>query len=537
MAARPGGLLMEPTARLMIHDGFAMAAGNAAELAKMVEQLNSASDTIASIYASRTGKPQADWRAAMVEETWYTAEAAVAAGLADAIVGATNRAMQLVNRTVTSGGVPVARKDCPACQAHVTDVTAKFCAQCGGPVASFSEADPAAGGHLVAADAADPYDPDGDGDDDSTPEGDTDHDHWAPDGTQLKSVPGKPMPDSDDDETTNFLVSALRDAAQTHAVMNGTHSHPHPAYGTQDSDADTHDHSHTHAKDATHSHSHDAADDGKKKPFPGAAKPFEKGSVDFSPWNAAKAWHDAAMSADPATFYAGICAGRRPGDPTIQSSWALPYRYKPGDPPNADGVAAALERLPGLDGLVNTTEATVVLAAARDVADLARGHAELERAQAAIAAINAAQSSAGVHEHLSRRDAVRRGAVTPVDPFRVLMTDGVDDTVWNASKAWHAGAASPDPAAFYAGICAGEKAGDKSTQSAWALPYRYTPSSAPNAAGVKNALARLEGTDGLTNAAEAKAKLRGLMKKINPDYEPDDLAELFRSVHFALKEG
>jgi HK97 family phage prohead protease len=38
------------------------------------------------------------------------------------------------------------------------------------------------------------WDPDNDGDDDSSPEGDTDNSHWAPDGTQLKSVPGKPMP-------------------------------------------------------------------------------------------------------------------------------------------------------------------------------------------------------------------------------------------------------------------------------------------------------------------------------------------------------
>jgi HK97 family phage major capsid protein len=38
------------------------------------------------------------------------------------------------------------------------------------------------------------WDPDGGGDDDSTPEGDTDHSHWAADGTQKKSVPGKPMP-------------------------------------------------------------------------------------------------------------------------------------------------------------------------------------------------------------------------------------------------------------------------------------------------------------------------------------------------------
>ena len=161
---------------------------------------------------------------------------------------------------------------------------------------------------------------------------------------------------------------------------------------------------------------------------------------------------------------------------------------------------------------------------------------ELERAQAALAAINAAQASGGgyVHEHLTERDAKRRGAVAAADAFAVLMSEGVDETPWNAARAWHNGAASADPAAFYAGICAGKKSGDTATQAAWALPYRYTPTSSPNAAGVKAGLGRLTQTDGLTNESEAKATLQGLMKKINPDYDPDDLAELFRSYHNAL---
>ena len=106
----------------------------------------------------------------------------------------------------------------------------------------------------------------------------------------------------------------------------------------------------------------------------------------------------------------------------------------------------------------------------------------------------------------------------------------VDNSEWNADKAWHAGAESDDPAAFYAGICAGRKEGDPDKQSSWALPYRYSPSSAPNAAAVKNALARLDQTEGLTNKDAAKSKLEGLMKKINPDYEPSaSLAALLLS--------
>jgi Clp protease len=530
MGADPGRLFMEPTAKMMIHDGFAMAAGNAAELSKMVEQLNSASDTIAGVYATRTGKPQAGWREAMKAETWYTAEQAVAEGLADGIVGVTNRAPVLVNH---------ARGDCPSCSARIADVTAKFCGQCGTAIRNADAPKQLGNGWVQDADGSKRFDPDGDGDDDSTAAGDTDHDYFDADGNQVQNIPPCPTEDGGTDtgsdagdEITGFLVSALRDAAAPHAPMTGTHSHPHPAFGSQGGDA-THDHEHAHDGDASHSHGHQAPPADRARPAAAGAA-----GVDFTPWNVAQAWRDAAAAPDPAAFYAAICAGRRPGDPAVQSSWALPYRYRPGAAPNAEAVAVALERLPATDGLVNTTEATVVLQAAQKVADLVRANGELERASAALAAINQAQAALpDVAGHQDGRPA-RPSPVAAEDPFAVLLNDGVDNSPWSASKAWHNGASSADPAAFYAGICAGEKSGDKATQAAWALPYRYTPSSPPNAAGVKNALSRLPQTQGLTNAAAAKAKLQGLMKKINPDYEPEDLAELFREMHnTALKEG
>ena len=53
------------------------------------------------------------------------------------------------------------------------------------------------------------------GDDDSTPEGDTDHSHWAPDGTQLKPVPGKPMTDPESGELQYAkAVPDIRDATE-----------------------------------------------------------------------------------------------------------------------------------------------------------------------------------------------------------------------------------------------------------------------------------------------------------------------------------
>lgn len=103
----------------------------------------------------------------------------------------------------------------------------------------------------------------------------------------------------------------------------------------------------------------------------------------------------------------------------------------------------------------------------------------------------------------------------------VVQAADVDNSPWDARKAWANGAAADDKAAFYAAITAGRRSGEPAdTQAAYALPYRYTPDSAPNAEGVRQALSRLPQTEGLSNEAAARTKLEGLMKEINPDYEP-----------------
>src|SRR5260221_5804427 len=68
---------------MMIHDAFGLCQGDAADMGKMAQRLGDVSDNIAGIYAARSGQPADEWRAAMLRETWYTAEEAVAAGLAD----------------------------------------------------------------------------------------------------------------------------------------------------------------------------------------------------------------------------------------------------------------------------------------------------------------------------------------------------------------------------------------------------------------------------------------------------------------------
>lgn len=81
-------LTMMPNSEMMIHDASGICVGNPADMTAMAELLNHVSSNIADVYARRAGGTVADWRAAMGKESWYTADEAVAAGLADK-VGAT----------------------------------------------------------------------------------------------------------------------------------------------------------------------------------------------------------------------------------------------------------------------------------------------------------------------------------------------------------------------------------------------------------------------------------------------------------------
>lgn len=78
-------VLMEPNAQMMIHEGQAVAGGDASDFRKMADVLDMNSDIIAGFYANKTGTPAAYWRQQMKNETWYNAQQAIQAGLADGI--------------------------------------------------------------------------------------------------------------------------------------------------------------------------------------------------------------------------------------------------------------------------------------------------------------------------------------------------------------------------------------------------------------------------------------------------------------------
>lgn len=79
-------ITMNRGSKLMIHDASGLCIGNAAEMTAMAALLDMVSGTIADIYEARAGGDANDWRDRMREETWYTAEHAVQAGLADEMV-------------------------------------------------------------------------------------------------------------------------------------------------------------------------------------------------------------------------------------------------------------------------------------------------------------------------------------------------------------------------------------------------------------------------------------------------------------------
>lgn len=74
-------------AQMMIHDAWGLAIGNAADMRKAGDFLDRQSEVIAGIYAERAGEDVAHWRSLMAEETWFTDQEAVDAGLVTAVTG------------------------------------------------------------------------------------------------------------------------------------------------------------------------------------------------------------------------------------------------------------------------------------------------------------------------------------------------------------------------------------------------------------------------------------------------------------------
>jgi len=69
--------------QMMIHEAWGFSVGTAVDMRKLADILDKQTDIIAAIYAERG---DGDYRTAMEDETWYTDQEAVDAGLADEVV-------------------------------------------------------------------------------------------------------------------------------------------------------------------------------------------------------------------------------------------------------------------------------------------------------------------------------------------------------------------------------------------------------------------------------------------------------------------
>lgn len=87
-------------AQLMIHDAWTYCQGNAAELRGMSERLDALDASIAGIISARSGMPVEEVRAAMDSETWYGADEAVEAGMADEVVRTGRRVSNCIDRAM-----------------------------------------------------------------------------------------------------------------------------------------------------------------------------------------------------------------------------------------------------------------------------------------------------------------------------------------------------------------------------------------------------------------------------------------------------
>ena len=92
-------LIMRPGAELMIHDAWTFADGNAADLEKLASDLERTSQAMAEIYAEKAGTSPEVMRQMMRDETWFSAQEAVDAGLADAVEDGRVRSEELVLAT------------------------------------------------------------------------------------------------------------------------------------------------------------------------------------------------------------------------------------------------------------------------------------------------------------------------------------------------------------------------------------------------------------------------------------------------------
>lgn len=103
-------ITMGESAFLMIHNPWALVIGNAKDMREMADTLEKIGGSLAGVYAGRPGVTIEQAQAWMDADTWFNAEEAKAAGLADAVQGGSQDDAQAASRFDLSGyaNVPAA---------------------------------------------------------------------------------------------------------------------------------------------------------------------------------------------------------------------------------------------------------------------------------------------------------------------------------------------------------------------------------------------------------------------------------------------
>lgn len=364
-AAAPGKLGMAKTSRMMIHNGQALAAGDAKELREMADLLEKETKNIATIYSDRSGKPAEYWLDMMDKTSWLDAPEAVGCGLADfmydprvgptAVLAISNVAWQFD----LSDYVMVK----PGCEHN--DMHKGVC----GRVAEVN-------GNALGIQF----------------DGSDDIHHWYADNELLlvseqnQSANGGPPPMAPGRPSMRLRNAAtvpyVGRSETRHVPTTATHTHDHGAHGHSDHDDGIHSHVHSHVNDSSHDHVHthhdsDNDDDDDTLPSgdydrdyfnhytPGMSYEvhIDNANFDGTAWSGGAAMKAASNSPSPGKAFAAICAGRRDGPADERASWALPHHKHPGSPPNRNGVNNALARLSGTQGLTNKDAARAHLEA------------------------------------------------------------------------------------------------------------------------------------------------------------------------------
>ena len=86
VAAACDELIVSPNAEVMVHNPHGICMGEAADMRQLADLLDHLADNMASIYAAKAGGTAEQWRAVMDAETWFSAQEAVDAGLADSVL-------------------------------------------------------------------------------------------------------------------------------------------------------------------------------------------------------------------------------------------------------------------------------------------------------------------------------------------------------------------------------------------------------------------------------------------------------------------